>query len=107
MFLEERVEQLEHLAVDQGRQLEIVARGLADLTIDVRSIRQDQVNGFDQVNKQFEQVNKQFEQVNQRLDGHDLRFDEVNHRLDQMQTTQREMQTTQQLILTLLTERLK
>ena len=41
MYLEERDEQLETLAVDHGRQIESVAKGSAELTTDVRAIRQD------------------------------------------------------------------
>lgn len=37
MNLEKRVTQLENLAVNQGRQIEIVANGLAALTVEVRN----------------------------------------------------------------------
>lgn len=43
MYLEERVEQVENLSVDHGRQIETVAKGLANLTIVVNQ-RFDQVN---------------------------------------------------------------
>lgn len=79
MYLEERVEQLETIAADHGKQIELVAGGLATLTVEVRGIRQNMTDGF-------EQVRQEFAKVNQRLD---------------------EMSTTQQLILTILTEKLK
>ena len=79
MYLEERVEQLENAAVDQGRQIELVAGGLATLTVEVRGIRQDMTDGF-------AQVKEEFAKVNQRLD---------------------EITTTQQLILTILQEKMK
>ncbi len=78
MYLEERVEQLEHLAADQGRQIETIAKGLADLTTDVRAIRHDMTDGFIKINDEFVRVNQRFD----------------------------EMQQTQQLILKLLTDRL-
>ena len=79
MYLEERVEQLENASVDQGRQIELVAGGLATLTVEVRGIRQDMTDGF-------AQVTGEFAKVNQRLD---------------------EITTTQQLILTILQEKMK
>ena len=79
MYLEERVEQLENAAVDQERQIELVAGGLATLTVEVRGIRQDMTDGF-------AQVKEEFAKVNQRLD---------------------EITTTQQLILTILQEKMK
>ena len=85
MYLEERVEKLEQAAIDQVRQTDIIAKGLANLTVDVRAIRQDVNGGFEQVKLQFDDVKLQFSAVNKRLD---------------------EMQLTQQLILKLLTERL-
>lgn len=92
MYLEERIEQLEHVAVDHGRQIESIAKGLAELTVDVRAVRQDVTTGFARVDEQFAQVDKRFEQMGKRF--------------DQMQQTQLEMQQVQQLILKLLTERL-
>ena len=90
MYLEERVEQLENSAVDQGRQIELVAGGLATLTVEVRGIRQDMTDGFAQVKEEFAKVRQEFAdefaKVNQRLDG---------------------ITATQQLILTILQERMK
>lgn len=90
MYLEERVEQLENAAVDQGRQIELVAGGLATLTVEVRGIRQDMTDGFAQVKEEFAKVRQEFAdefaKVNQRLDG---------------------ITATQQLILTILQERMK
>ena len=90
MFLEERVEQLERLTAEQGQQTEIVANGLAVLTVEVRGIRHDMTTKFEEVNQRFEQIDRQFEEVRQE-------FAKVNQRLD-------EMNTTQQLILTILIE---
>jgi len=92
MYLEERVEQLEHLATDQGRQIETIAKGLADLTTDVRAIRQDMTEGFVRMYGKFEQIDGEFKLIKGE-------FKRVNDRLD-------EMQQTQQLILKVLTDRL-
>ena len=91
MYLEERVEQLENLSVDQGRQLESLARGLANLTLDVRAIRTDQNAGFARVDEQFTAVNTEFAKVNKRLDDHSEQFADIK--------------TTLQLVVKLLTER--
>ena len=101
MFLEERVEQLENLAADQGRQIELVAGGLATLTVEVRGIRQDMTDGFARVNRQFDEMRQEFTQEFVQV-RHEFAegLATVNQRLD-------EMSTTQQLILTILTEKLK
>lgn len=108
MFLEERVEQLENLAADQGRQIELVAGGLATLTVEVRGIRQDMTDGFAQVDQRFERVDQRFDEIRQEFAQEFMQvrqefaqeFVKVNLRLG-------EMSTTQQLILTILTEKLK
>ncbi len=69
MYLEERVEQLENASVDQGRQIELVAGGLATLTVEVRGIRQDMTDGFDQVKRQFKQVDLRFDELRQEFTG--------------------------------------
>lgn len=47
MYLEERVEQLENLSVDQGKQIETIAKGLATITSDMQKgfadIKQEQL----------------------------------------------------------------
>ena len=100
MYLEERVGQLENLSVDHGRQIEIIAKGVADLTVTV--------------NERFDEVNQRFEQVNQRFDEVDRRFDRVNGDIAELkigqvrlEATVSDIQQTQQLILTILQERLK
>lgn len=121
MYLEERVEQLEHLSVDQGRQIETIARGLADLTVTVNQ-RFDEVNQrFEEVNQRFEEVNQRFEEVNQRFDAVDKRFDKVEADVAELktdvselksgqarlETTVADIQQTQHLILTILQDKLK
>lgn len=55
MYLEERVEQLE-------KQQETTARAVADLTVDVRTVRQD-------LNEGFRRMDAEFQKVNTRLDN--------------------------------------
>lgn len=86
MYLEERVEQLENLSVDHGRQIETVAKGLANLTI---------------------VVNQRFDQVNQRFDRVEADIADLKNGQARMEVTLTELQQTQQVILTILQERLK
>ena len=92
MYLEERVEQLEHLATDQGRQIETIAKGLAELTTDVRAIRQDMNDGFKRNDEKFERIDQEFAQIK-------VEFKRIGGRFD-------EIQQTQQLILKVLNDRL-
>lgn len=121
MYLEERVDQLEALSIDQGRQIETIAKGLADLTVTVNH-RFNQVDErFNQIDERFRQVDERFREVDERFRQVDERFDQVDQRLDQMnndiaelksgqerlEATVADIQQTQQLILTILQERLK
>ncbi|CAN5368462.1 hypothetical protein BH09BAC4_BH09BAC4_47550 [soil metagenome] len=118
MYLEERVGQLENLSVDHGRQIEIIAKGVADLTVTVNE-RFDQVinemnQRFNQVDQRFAEVDRQFDKVDRRFDKVDRRFDKVNEDIAELktgqirlETTVTDIQQTQQLILTLLQDRLK
>lgn len=58
MYLEERIEQVE-------RQNATTARAVADLTVDVRTIRRDQTEGFKQVNTRLDKVEGRLEKVEQ------------------------------------------
>jgi archaellum component FlaC len=51
---------------------------------DLRELRVEIKNGFEQVDKQFGQVDKQFEQVDKRLQQVDKRFDQVDKRFEQV-----------------------
>lgn len=56
MYLEERIEQVE-------RQNLKTPRAVADLTVDVRAIRQDQNEGFKQINARFDNVEHRLDKV--------------------------------------------
>jgi uncharacterized coiled-coil protein SlyX len=66
MYLEERVEQLENLAVDQGKHIEIMASGLANLTA--------------QVQKGFSDVRKDVSSLTGRVDSLESKFDRLDVR---------------------------
>ncbi|WP_143100714.1 hypothetical protein [Spirosoma endophyticum] len=111
MYLEERVGQLENLSVDHGRQIEIIAKGVADLTVTVNE-RFDQV--INEMNQRFNQVDQRFSEVDRQFDKVDRRFDKINENIAELktgqirlETTVTDIQQTQQLILTLLQDRLK
>ena len=105
MYLEERVEQLEALAVDQSKQSEIIAKAVAKLTIDTQqgldnlrkgqtALQQevtrlaDSVDGTNErvtqldrkMDQRFEEVNEKFAQVDRKMDQ---RFGEVDRKMDQ------------------------
>ena len=86
MYLEERVEQLETLAVDHGRQIETIAKGVADLTVTVN-------HRFDRVDERFDRVEKD--------------ISELKSDVSELKSGQARLEQTQQLILTILQERLK
>ena len=109
MYLEEKVEQLENLSVDQGKQIEIIAKGLATITTDMQ-------RGFAEVNRQFtdakqqqaktnkelslvkhqvegvttdlaefrKEVNHKFDRIETKFDKIDERFDKMDQRFDKM-----------------------
>lgn len=93
MYLEERVGQLENLSVDHGRQIEIIAKGVADLTVTVNQ-------RFDEVNQRFDEVDRRFDKINENIA--ELKTGQIR-----LETTVTDIQQTQQLILTLLQDRLK
>lgn len=107
MYLEERVEQLEVLSVDQGKQIETIARGLADLTVTVN-------HRFDQVDKRFDRVEADIatlkENVSALKDGQ-ARLEETVADLKNGQMRLEEavsgIQQTQQVIVTILQDRFK
>ncbi len=114
MYLEERVEQLETLAVDHGRQIETIAKGVADLTVTVNH-RFDRIDDrFDQIDKRFSQIDERFSQIDERFVQIDERFDRVEKDISELKSDvselkagQARLEQTQQLILTILQERLK
>ena len=95
MYLEEHVAQIDQKVAMHDQQIEILSKGLADLTVDVRVIRHDQTEGFAQVREQLHQFN---EQVDKRFEQMDKRFEQMDKRFEQLEQTQA-------LIVKLLTDR--
>ena len=93
MYLEERIEQVEALSEDQGRQIETIAKGLDDLTVTVN-------NRFDRVDERFRQIDERFDRVE--ADIAELKSGQVR-----LEVAVTDIQKTQQLILTILQDRLQ
>ena len=100
MYLEERVGQLENLSVDHGRQIEIIAKGVADLTVTVNE-------RFDQVDRRFDEVNEDIAQLKSGQIRLETAVTDLQTGQVRLETTVTDIQQTQQLILTLLQDRLK
>ena len=109
MYLEEKVEQLENLSVDQGKQIEIIAKGLATITTDMQrgfadvkqqqtrmnkelSLVKHQVEGVTndlaefrkEVNHKFDRIETKFDKIDEKFDKIDERFDKMDQRFDKM-----------------------
>ncbi len=111
MYLEERVEQLEALTVDQGKQAELIAKGVAKLTTDTQqgidelkqgqtALHQEIIRLADlsdgtneritqldrKIDLRIDQVNERFDEVDNRFIEVDARFAQVDARFDQIDT---------------------
>ena len=91
MFLEERVEQLSERVTMHDQQIEILSKGLADLTLDVWSVRDDMNQGFKQIDARFDALERD-------LAG-------MKRTQESMQKDMASMQETLSLIVKLLTNR--
>lgn len=111
MYIEERIDQLENIAVDHGNQIDMIATGLATLTTAVNKgfadakeqfakidleltfmhnqfIRIDNElvymhSQFTKIDKQFAKIDKQFTDLNQRVSNLELRMDRLEMKMDQ------------------------
>ena len=108
MYLEERVEQLEALAVDQSKQAELIAKGVAKLTTDTQQGMDELKQGqtalhqeiirladlSDGTNERITQLDRKIDlridQVNERFDEVDNRFIQVDTRFDKVDANQAE-----------------
>jgi vacuolar-type H+-ATPase subunit I/STV1 len=78
LYIEQRIDQLEQHAINDGRLLETVATGLATLTVQVQK-------NHEQFLQFREETRQQFFEVNQRIDDTNQRIDDTNQRLDKLQ----------------------
>ena len=89
MFLEQQLDQLTQRVTMHDQQIDILSKGLADLTTDVRAIRHDQIEGFkhmrEYVDARFDQVDQRFDQLEGRFDQLEGRFDQLEGRFDQLE----------------------
>ena len=114
--------QILEIALRADANAQIAARGVADLTIEMRQRFKQVDERFDQVDERFGQVDERFEQVDKRFDQQqaqiDQRFEQQQVQIDglrqEMQKGFQEVnqkftrfEQTQQQILTLLLDRLK
>ncbi|KAA0991155.1 hypothetical protein [Dyadobacter aurulentus] len=71
MFIEQRIDQLENICVEHGKQIEMIATGLASLTTLVQT-------GFADVQEKLVVITNQ-------LDDHDIRFDRLETKVDRLE----------------------
>ena len=69
MFLEEQIEQLSQRVTMHDQQIEILSKGLADLTLDVRSIRDDMTEGFKRIDARFDKLEQDVAGMKQDIVG--------------------------------------
>ena len=91
MFLEEQIEQLTQRVTMHDQQIEILSKGLADLTLDVRSVRDDMTEGFKRIDARFDALEQDIAGMKQDIAG--------------MKRTQESMEEKLSLIVKLLTNR--
>lgn len=69
MYLEEHVAQIDQKVVMHDQQIEILSKGLADLTLDVRSIRDDMTEGFKRIDARFDKLEQDIAGMKQDITG--------------------------------------
>ncbi|MBD2703231.1 hypothetical protein IC229_21480 [Spirosoma sp. BT702] len=124
MYLEQRVQQLDVLAADQGKQSESIAKAVAELTVDTqqgfREIKQEQAAMRQELTRLADASDATNERLNQLNRKVDIGFEQVDARFDQLESSQHEMRedmnvmkqdiaglkTGQELILQILREKL-
>ena len=99
MYLEERIEQVE-------RQNATTARAVADLTVDVRTIRRDQTEGFKQVNNRLDKVENRLEKVESRLEKVEQDVAQLKQDVAELKQDVGTIKQTLQLVLAYLHEKL-
>jgi archaellum component FlaC len=118
LYIEQRIDQLEQHAIHDGKLLETVASGLANLTVQVQKnhaqflqFREEVNQRFDAVDQRFDAVDQRFDAVDQRFDGIDKRIDGIDRRIDEFRVEMKEelssIKTMLTLTVRLLEEKLK
>lgn len=99
MYLEERVEQVEALAIDQGKQQELIAKGLAKLTVDTQQ-------GFNELKANVNQVDDKVDKLTAKVNQLEANQNEMRQEMTGMRQDITELKTGQDLILQILREKL-
>lgn len=91
MYLEERVAHLENITTEHGKQIEMVAEGLATLTTRVDRGFEEMRTKFVEYDARFEQIDARFVRLEERMDRveaklveHDARFDRIDQQFLQI-----------------------
>ncbi|MCE7069351.1 hypothetical protein LZG74_03505 [Dyadobacter sp. CY327] len=84
MYVEERLAQLENVTSGHGKQIEMVADGLASLTnrvdLGFKEVREE----FGKVDRRFAQLEGKVGRIEIKLTEHDERFDRIDQRFEQV-----------------------
>ena len=81
MYLEERVAHLENITTEHGKQIEMVAEGLATVTTRVDRGFEEMRTKFVEYDARFEQIDARFERIERRLDRLEEKMDRVEAKL--------------------------
>ena len=85
MYLEERVGQLEHITVEHGKQIEMIATGLAALTSAVNSGFQDVRSDLRAQDERMDSLDTRMDRLDARIDSLDSRMDRLDNSIDRME----------------------
>lgn len=99
LYIEQRIDQLEAHAVEDGKLLETVANGLGTLTVQVQ-------RNYEQAQRNHEQAQRNNELTNQRIDEVNHRIDKLDQRIDEVVTILGDVKVTLSLVLRLLEAKL-
>lgn len=105
MFLEEQIEQLTQRVTMHDQQIEILSKGLADLTLDVRSVRDDVTEGFKRIDARFDKLEQDVTGMKQDIAGMKQDIAGMQQDIVGMKRTQESMEEKLSLIVKLLTDR--
>ncbi|WP_375443646.1 hypothetical protein [uncultured Fibrella sp.] len=110
LYIEQRIDQLEAHAVEDGKLLETVAKGLATLTVEFQKDREQAQQNHESTNRRIDETNLRIDETNLRVDETNLRIDhlrdDMNQQFNGVRQDISDVKVTQALILKILTEKL-
>jgi hypothetical protein len=104
VYIEQRIDQLEQHAINDGKLLETVANGLANLTVQVQKNHEQFLQFREETQQRFEAIDRRFEAVDRRFDAVDRRIDEFRAEMKEELSS---IKATLTLVVRLLEEKLK